>query len=82
MPSWFPTHTYIWGDWHKDTVLGPERAAHISPLKEGLDQKILFTIHTDAPVTPPDLLTAVYAAVNRKTMFSNTVLGPDQVISP
>ncbi|MFB6454012.1 amidohydrolase [Chitinophaga sp. Hz27] len=82
MPSWFPTHTYIWGDWHRDTTLGLERASHISPLKAGLDKNILFTIHTDAPVTPPDLLTAVYAAVNRRTLFSKTVLGPEQCISP
>ncbi|MCW3464820.1 amidohydrolase [Chitinophaga nivalis] len=81
MPSWFPTHCYIWGAWHRDSILGPARAAHISPLKQGLDNQVLFTIHTDAPVTPPDLLTAVYSAVNRRTYKDNQVLGPDQVIS-
>ncbi|NSL85885.1 amidohydrolase [Chitinophaga sp. Mgbs1] len=82
MPSWFPTHCYIWGLWHRDTVLGAARANHISPLRQGLDNNILFTIHTDAPVTPPDLLTAVWSAVHRRTLMDSTVvLGSDQVIS-
>ncbi|NIF04619.1 amidohydrolase [Chryseobacterium sp. Tr-659] len=81
MPSWFPTHCYLWGDWHLNNVLGKERAFRISPLKEGLDQGIRFTIHHDAPVTPPDLITAVYSAVNRRTR-SGIILGPDQRISP
>ncbi|MDN3692086.1 amidohydrolase [Chryseobacterium tructae] len=81
MPSWFPTHVYLWGDWHRSNVLGEERARRISPLKEGLDQEIPFTIHHDSPVTPPDLITAVYAAVNRKTR-SGYILGPEFRISP
>lgn len=81
IPSWFPTHVYLWGDWHISNVLGYDRAAHISPLKDGLKDNILFTIHHDAPVTPPDLITAVYAAVNRITR-SGKVLGPDQRIIP
>lgn len=81
MPSWFPTHVYLWGDWHRTNVLGEKRAERISPLKEGLDQGIRFTIHHDSPVTPPDLMTAVYAAVNRKTR-SGYLLGPGQRISP
>ncbi|CAA7197143.1 amidohydrolase [Chryseobacterium potabilaquae] len=81
MPSWFPTHCYLWGDWHMNSVLGKDRASHISPLKEGLDQGVRFTIHHDSPVTPPDLLTAIYAAVNRKTR-SGFILGPEQRVSP
>ncbi|MEG0761155.1 MAG: amidohydrolase family protein, partial [Chryseobacterium sp.] len=41
---------------------------------------IIFTIHHDAPVTPPDLITAVYAAVNRKTR-SGRILGPNERIT-
>ena len=81
MPSWFPTHVYLWGDWHVSSVLGINRASHISPLNDGLRAGIMFTIHHDSPVTPPDLLTAVYAAVNRVTR-SGKLLGGDQRISP
>ncbi len=31
VPSFFSAHTFFWGDWHRDSVLGPERAARISP---------------------------------------------------
>lgn len=79
IPSYFSTHTYLWGDWHYSSVFGPERAAFISPAHSALKAGITFTIHHDAPVTPPDLITAVYAAVNRKTR-SGMILGPNERI--
>lgn len=79
IPSYFSAHTYLWGDWHYNSVFGPTRAAFISPAKAAKDAGITFTIHHDAPVTPPDLITGVYAAVNRITR-SGMVLGPDQRI--
>ncbi len=81
IPSWFPTHCYLWGDWYEESVLGEPRASHISPLGDAVKQRVKFTIHHDAPVTPPDLFTAMYAAVNRTTR-SGRVLGQDQCISP
>ncbi|WP_119080924.1 amidohydrolase [Chitinophaga alhagiae] len=81
IPSYFSTHVYLWGDWHYSSVFGPERAAFISPAHSALKAGITFTIHHDAPVTPPDLITAVYAAVNRKTR-SGRILGPDEWITP
>ncbi|OCA72406.1 amidohydrolase [Chryseobacterium artocarpi] len=81
IPSYFSTHTYLWGDWHYSSVFGPERASFISPANSALKAGITFTIHHDAPVTPPDLITAVYAAVNRKTR-SGMILGPNERITP
>ncbi|SEW52256.1 amidohydrolase [Chitinophaga arvensicola] len=66
MPTFFPTHCYLWGNWYLSTVLPPDKAKYISPLKDAQDKGIEYTIHTDSPVTPPDLITAVYAAVTRK----------------
>ncbi len=80
IPSYFSTHAYLWGDWHYSSVFGPERAAFISPANSALKAGITFTIHHDAPVTPPDLITAIYAAVNRKTR-SGMILGPNERIS-
>lgn len=80
IPSYFSTHTYLWGDWHYSSVFGPERASFISPANSALKAGIIFTIHHDAPVTPPDLITAVYAAVNRKTR-SGRILGADERIT-
>jgi len=80
IPSYFSSHVYLWGDWHYTSVFGPERASFISPAKAAKDADITFTIHHDAPVTPPDLITGVYAAVNRTTRLG-MVLGPDERIS-
>ncbi|WP_126972654.1 amidohydrolase [Gynurincola endophyticus] len=80
IPSYFSSHVYLWGDWHYQSVFGPERAAYISPAKAAENSGITFTIHHDAPVTPPDLLTGVYAAVNRTTR-SGRILGAEQRIS-
>lgn len=81
IPSYFSGHVYLWGDWHYQSVFGPKRAAFISPAHAAKTAGIPFTIHHDAPVTPPDLLMGVYSAVNRVTR-SGMVLGPDQRISP
>jgi len=81
IPSYFSTHVYLWGDWHYSSVFGPERAAFISPANSALKAGIIFTMHHDSPVTPPDLLTAIYSAVNRKTR-SGMILGPNERIKP
>lgn len=79
IPSYFVTHTWFWGDLHREMIAGPERAAHISPLKAALDHKIPFALHNDTPVTPISPLMDVFSAVTRLTS-SGKVLGPDQRI--
>ncbi|MGV6806402.1 MAG: amidohydrolase, partial [bacterium] len=80
VPSFFVAHTFFWGDWHRDSVLGPERAARISPLKSALDRDIVFTTHTDTPVVPANFLHLMWTAVNRETRSGET-LGADQRVS-
>lgn len=77
IPSFFVGHTLFWGDWHRDEVLGLPRADRISPTRSALDRGIAFTLHTDSPVTPPDMLQSLWSAVNRRTR-SNDILGPQQ----
>ncbi len=79
IPSFFSAHPYYWGDWHRDSVLGPERAARISPTRSALARGIPFTIHNDAPVVPPDSMRLLWVTVNRLTR-SAKVLGPAQRI--
>jgi predicted amidohydrolase YtcJ len=81
MPSLFPMHTFYWGDWHKESVLGPERAAYISPTRDVLDAGMVFSSHHDAPVANPDSMRVLSATVNRVTR-SGEVLGPDQRVTP
>jgi len=77
IPSFFPAHTFFWGDWHRESVLGPERADRISPTRSALDRGLPFTIHNDAPVTPPIPIDLMWSTVNRRTR-SNDILGPAQ----
>jgi predicted amidohydrolase YtcJ len=79
IPSFFPAHTFFWGDWHRESVLGPERADRISPTRSALDRGLKFTVHNDAPVTPPVPIDLLWSTVNRRTR-SNDILGPAQRI--
>src|SRR5690606_13410707 len=79
LPSFFASHVYYWGDYHRDSVLGPEPASRISPLRSALSRGIRFNLHNDAPVVPPDILRLVRSAVERRTR-SGRVLGEDQRI--
>jgi hypothetical protein len=80
-PALFPMHTFYWGDWHRDSVAGPERAAFISPVAAVREAGLRFTIHSDAPVTFPNSMRVLDSAVNRTTR-SGQVLGPDQRLTP
>ena len=80
IPSYFSTHTFYWGDWHRDSVFGEERAMRISPTKSSLDRSMPFTVHNDAPVVPPDMIRLLWSTTNRKTR-SGKVLGEEQKIS-
>lgn len=79
LASFFHDHVYYWGDYHYESVLGPERASRISPLQSALRHGVPFTLHQDSPVAPPDVMGAVYNAVTRKTL-KGRILGPDQRI--
>lgn len=81
IPSFFNDHTYFWGDWHLDSVLGPERGSRISPMTSALKRDMVFTIHTDTPVLPPNLIYSMWCAVNRKTR-SGREIGKEFAVSP
>lgn len=80
MPSYFVTHTFYWGDWHRDSVLGSERASRISPVRSTIDRGMRYTLHNDSPVVPSDCRMLLWSATNRRTR-SGQVLGEDQRIS-
>lgn len=78
-PSFFNTHTYYWGDWHKSETLGAMRAERISPLADALNASLRMTLHGDSPVTPIEPLHLVWSAINRETR-SGDILGESQKI--
>lgn len=74
-PSLFPMHTYYWGDFHRDSVLGPERAENISPTGWLMSRGMMFTTHHDAPVAKPDSMRVLSATVTRRSR-SGDIIGP------
>ena len=79
--SLFPMHTFYWGDWHRESVLGEERAEYISPTRDALEAGLNVTSHHDAPVTLPNSMRVLDATVNRVTR-SGKILGADQRLTP
>lgn len=77
VPSLFPMHTFYWGDYHRDSVLGPRRAETISPCHSAIRRGMRFTTHHDAPVANPDSMRVLSATVTRRTR-SGDILGPDE----
>lgn len=77
--SFFINHVYFWGDRHANIFLGPERGSRISPLNEAVNRELLFTLHSDCPITPISPLFSIWAAVNRVTR-EGEILGPEQRI--
>lgn len=75
-PSLFPMHTFYWGDWHRDSVLGPVRADNISPTGWLLARGMMFGSHHDAPVALPDAMRVLSATVTRRSR-SGDILGPE-----
>lgn len=77
--SIFIGHVFYWGDVHKKNF-GEKRGNHISPAKDAMDRGITVTFHQDTPVTKPDMMHSVWAAVNRISR-SGEIIGAEQKIS-
>jgi len=80
-PALYPMHTFYWGDWHHDSVVGSERAQNISPTGWFVNEGIKFTVHSDAPVTFPNSMRILDSVVNRATR-SGMVLGEERRLKP
>ncbi|WP_432471459.1 amidohydrolase [Amphritea sp. HPY] len=79
-PSFFPTHTYYWGDQHLARFMGPERGPMMSPTGSASVIGLKFSVHTDAPVTPIDPLQLLWSTVNRRSA-TGQLIGAGQRIS-
>ena len=79
IPSLFGMHCYYWGDWHRDSVLGAERAERISPARSALRRGMIFSQHHDAPVAMPSAIRILSSVVTRRTR-SGDILGAGQCI--
>ena len=64
-----------------DKAIGLKRSAWQFPLRTLLDAGVHVALSSDAPVSSPDWLQGVEAAVLRKSKASGTVRGPEQAIT-
>ena len=76
----FSNHLYYWGDEHRATTMGPDRAKRSNAAATAERLGVPFAIHSDAPVTPLGPLFTAWCAVNRLTS-SGYLLGPNERIS-
>lgn len=79
-PSLFPMHTFYWGDWYRETVIGAADADNISPTGWYRTRGSMFSTHSDAPVTYPNTIRVLAATVTRRSR-SGDILGPTQRVS-
>ncbi len=77
--SIFVGHVFYWGDVHKRNF-GEKRGNHISPARDAMDRGITVNFHQDTPVTKPDMMHSVWAAVNRISR-NGDVIGEDQAVT-
>ena len=77
--SFFSSHSWHWGDWHREQTLGEQRASRISPTGSAVRLQLDFTIHSDAPVTSPDPWHLLWVTTQRLTR-SGLLLGADERI--
>lgn len=80
LPSFFASHVFYWGDYHRDSVLGEQRARRISPLRSAASRGLRLNLHNDAPVVPPDIMRLVCSAVARQTRTGQE-LGAEQALT-
>ena len=80
-PSFLMNHVRFYGAAYRDQIFGAERAAFMDPAGACVKAGLPFTLHTDAPCSPPGPLALISTAVTRRCIIDNSVVGPDQAVS-
>ena len=77
----FANHVYYWGDVHRRTTMGPDKARRLDAAATAREAGVAIALHSDHPVTPVAPLFTMWCAVNRLTR-SGHLLGPHDRLSP
>lgn len=72
-------HVSDWGQVFSDYVLGPARAARIDPLRSDEDANLVWSLHSDSPVTEVNPLKYLKTATTR-LMLNGCVLGEEEKV--
>ena len=74
--QFFTPQIYYYGDAHLK-LQGPDRARHITPTGTAKRLGVSWGFHNDPPGTPQLPWVGAWATVHRRTLESETVLGPE-----
>jgi len=81
-PSFLMDHVYYWGAAFRDTILGPGRAARLDRLASAYRAGLRPSLHSDYNVTTVHPLRSARTAVLRRLEADDSVLAPDERVSP
>ncbi|KAI9856840.1 MAG: hypothetical protein M1824_005213 [Vezdaea acicularis] len=73
-------HVCYWGETFYDYVLGPPRASRIHAIQDDIHEDIVYSFHSDSPVTDVDCLLWVKTAMTRETFPNKHVYDKDQCV--
>ena len=76
-PSFLIGHVYYWGQAFRDDIFGPRKAALLDRAASCEREGIVWTLHSDDPVTQMDPLRCIHNAVTRQ-MWRD----PDNALAP
>lgn len=77
--NFFVTHTYFYGERHRDIFFGPGRANNISPTGWATALGVPYAFHNDTDVTPIDPLQSAESAVTRLSAKSLVSPGGQEI---
>ena len=74
-------HVRFYGAAYRDSIFGAERAAFTDPAGACVKAGLPFTLHTDAPCSPPGSLALASTAITRRCDIDGSTIGADQAIT-
>ncbi len=77
----FAVHIAIWGDVHAEQTVGPARVKAMEPCRSSINHGVRFALHSDDAVTECNPLFNMWAAMNRKCIFSGKTYGEYQKLT-
>lgn len=78
--SFFNSALYLFGDYYVDVSVGEKRAGKLIPIASASKIGIPYSLHQDAPVSPPDMLHSIWSAAVRKTRSGRCLGEPISVL--
>jgi predicted amidohydrolase YtcJ len=74
-------HVKYWGCTLRKHILDTDRADRIDPVKDDLDNDLVYSFNSDSPVSQADALSFVSTAATRLMYKDDKVLGQNQTVS-